>query len=171
MGGDGIFFLLALAAMVLMGAAALRTWRHATMTELGKAQAEQLQHWMAGADTAGRGEDVVPQACARPQAPGVTSPQWGGCAQALLARDGPLGAVRNAFTGASLQFVDKCRPGQADTVGQLMLEKLLPPAPGTALPPTAVPLVESDAIASAIHLRLQVCDAAGYAIHVADLEF
>lgn len=171
LGGDGIFFMLALAAMVFMGAAAARTWRHATLTELSKSQAEQLSHWMAAAHAADRGQDFLPQACAAPQPLVETSPRWGACAQALMAEAGPLGAMRNAFTGAPLQLIDKCKPGQAATVGQLVLEKLMPPVPGTSTPPAAVPLAESDALAPVLALRLQVCDAAGYAIHVADLEF
>jgi hypothetical protein len=167
-GGDAIFLVLAAAAMVCMVVAAQRTWSSAVRTEQSRAQAHALHQWMVQAGH--RADDPVAQACALAPSGFREVPHWGDCARALVAEGGPLAGVRNAFSGAPLQVIERCQHGAHATFGQIVVGRRVPPASNAAAGHgTAAGLAPGDTLTHPLALRLQVCDSAGYALDVADL--
>lgn len=171
-GSDVVFLAFLIALLIAVALLGRLTFREGLKTEESKAQAEALIAWMKEVPSRRQaGPDFSPTGCAY-KAPDSAEPAtWSGCAQALFSDRGPLSAARNAFSGKPLQFVERCSPGDADTVGQLVIEKVVPTAPGSAIPVVVSPLAGDDRIDQRLLVRVQICDKGGYAIRVGETDF
>jgi hypothetical protein len=56
-------------------------------------------------------------------------------------------------------------------LGQIVLEKLTPTPPGSAVPIINSQLVDTDPIDQKIQVRLSVCDKGAYAIKISEFEY
>jgi hypothetical protein len=97
--------------------------------------------------------------------------RWGDCFNEIMESVKELNGLKNAFTGEPVAFIAKCDPKDRSTVGSIVLEKIVPTPPGSAVPAVASQLVEMDAIDTKLALKLTVCDKGGYPIKVDEFEF
>ena len=97
--------------------------------------------------------------------------RWGDCFEAILQNVKELQNQSNAFTGQPLEFIAKCDPKDRSTVGSIVLEKIVPTPPGSAIATITSQLLATDVIDAKITLKLTVCDKGGYPVKVDELEF
>lgn len=162
------FLIAVLAIIVLLGRL---TYDEGVKTNATKERAEALVRWMAEQSPRRDADTFEPTACALPSQAQAPSRQWANCRDALQQQGGPLAAARNAFTGKPVRFVSRCDPADRNTVGEFVIEKLVPTPPGSALPVVVSPLADQDGIEARQNLRISVCDKGGYTIRVAETEF
>jgi hypothetical protein len=77
----------------------------------------------------------------------------------------------NPFTGKTPNFIPACNPADHSLVGSIVLEKITPNPPGSAVATVTSQLVDTDSIAEKLSLKVSVCDKGSYAVKVAELEF
>jgi hypothetical protein len=154
---------ISLGAVVWMGQLA---YHEGVKTERTKRLGEAWLEWLesAGAER-GAGQGGV-AACAR--SPGLT---WAACQDWVTGPDGPLRAQVNPFDQQPLRLAQKCDFSDRTLVGALVLEKLMPTPPGSAVPHVIAPLGSGDAIDSALTLRVTVCDKGAGPIKIGEVEF
>ena len=99
------------------------------------------------------------------------SPSWGECLEALTQDGAQFAALRNPFAGKPLAIAAKCDSSDRTLAGALVLEKLTPTPPGSAVPNTASPLIGADVIEQKLQVRITVCDKGAYPIRIAELDF
>lgn len=99
------------------------------------------------------------------------SPTWGECLEALTQDGAQFAALRNPFAGKPLAIAAKCDSSDRTLAGALVLEKLTPTPPGSAVPNTASPLIGADVIEQKLQVRITVCDKGAYPIRIAELDF
>jgi len=118
------------------------------------------------------GEDVKPaDAPAAEQAAAAPAPgTWGACVAHLMSATEFKDMV-NPFTGAAPNFIPACNPADHSLVGSIVIEKITPNPPGSAVPSVTSQLVDADSIAEKLALKVSVCDKGSYAVKVAELEF
>ena len=175
---------LVLLVLVLVGVARVGqlTYREGMKTEGAKENAEVMAKWMAAAAAERFKPDFKPAACAGSAAPVAagaaaatavpgTSLPWGACMKELLAPEGPLGTLRNPFTGAVPVIAAKCDPADKSLAGALVLEKSLPAPAGSAVPVIISTLAEADPIDQKMQLRVSACDDGAYPGKPTDFEF
>jgi hypothetical protein len=97
--------------------------------------------------------------------------RWGDCFNEIMDSVKELKSLTNAFTGEPVAFLAKCDPKDRSTIGNIILEKVVPTPAGSAVPAVASQLVEMDAIDTKIALKVTVCDKGGYPIKVDEFEF
>jgi hypothetical protein len=103
-------------------------------------------------------------------APGQpAAPTWQACRQALFAQGGPLAGLANPFNAKNTVLGTRCERKSAATRGHVLVEKGTPPPPGMPGSVSWGPLEDKEPIAKGLMLRIQVCDAGGYAIKVAEV--
>lgn len=96
--------------------------------------------------------------------------RWGDCFNEIVANVKEL-QLTNPFTHEPVNFVAKCVAKDFNTVGGIFLEKIVPTAPGSAIPAVASQLTDMDPIDTKVSLKLTVCDKGGYPIKVDEFEF
>jgi hypothetical protein len=96
---------------------------------------------------------------------------WGPCLKALTTQGGPLANLVNPFNSKPIALVAKCDMTDRLLTGSLVLEKIQPTPPGSAIPTVNSPLTESDPIDQKMQIRITVCDKGAYPIRIAELEF
>ena len=102
----------------------------------------------------------------------ATGPRtWGDCLAALSKSESPMGAMRNPFLNKPLELIEKCDTANRSVAGFMVLEKLTPTPPGSAVPYTPSQLMPADPIDQKLQLRVTMCDGGGYPIRIAELEF
>ena len=97
--------------------------------------------------------------------------RWGECFADIMDNVKELNGLRNAFTGEPLAFIAKCEPKDRSTNGNMVLEKIVPTPPGSAIPTVASQMVDMDAIDTKTSMKLTVCDKGGYPIKIDEFEF
>ncbi|MDI9331088.1 MAG: hypothetical protein QM527_07225 [Alphaproteobacteria bacterium] len=135
-------------------------------TEQTKRHGEAWLAWLQESNPEREKAEFEPSACSR-----QTGRTWGGCLQALTDQDLPLTHQINAFTGQPVTWAPKCDFQDRSLVGVLVLEKLNPTPPGSAVPFVVTPMSPSDPIASAMGVRLTVCDKGAGPIKIGETEF
>ena len=80
-------------------------------------------------------------------------------------------AHRTPFTLAPPVFAAKCEPGKKALAGALVIEKLTPMPPGSAVPFYASQLGEPDPIDQKMQLRVSACDEGAYAGRSTEVTF
>ena len=135
--------------------------------EVTKQNSEAGAQWLEQAGAERFKSDFEPKGCAGAKPgddkggkPGNT---WADCLSQLRETDGPLAQLRNPFTLAPPVFAAKCEPGKKALAGALVIEKLTPMPPGSAVPFYASPLIGQDNIDQKMQLRLSACDQGAYA--------
>ena len=123
----------------------------------------------AGAN--GKSVDNGNKAAADASANLAPSPTWGECLGALTHDGAQFAELRNPFAGKPLAIAAKCDSSDRTLAGALVLEKLTPTPPGSAVPNTASPLAGADVIEQKLQVRITVCDKGAYPIRIAELEF
>ena len=135
-------------------------------TELTKRHGEVWLEWLKKASSHRAEADFEPQVCARAQ--GRT---WGPCLAWLTSVEGPMAGQSNAFTGEPLKLALKCDMSDRGMVGLLVLERLTPTPPGSAVPVVVDPLTEADSIKDTMSVRVTVCDKGAGPIKIGETEF
>jgi hypothetical protein len=168
-------------------------------TETTKRNGEAWAKWLTDAGVARHKEGFLPGECAAgvfplgavvpSAAPAASAPEaspeksdtlattatgprtWGDCQAALSKPESPLGDVRNPFLDKPLELIEKCDRSNRSVAGSMVLEKLTPTPPGSAVPHTPSQLMPADPIDQKLQLRVTMCDSGGYPIRIAEVEF
>jgi hypothetical protein len=81
-------------------------------------------------------------------------------------------ALDNPFRdGISLDFAPACNPDDRSLAGNIVIEKITPTPPGSAIATIISPITPDVVIDQKIQVRLSVCDKGAYAVKVAEFEF
>ena len=125
------------------------------------------------AATPAAGEEAKPADAPASDATATAAPAagtWGACVAHLM-RATEFKDMVNPFTGAAPNFIPACNPADHSLVGSIVLEKITPNPPGSAVATVTSQLVDTDSIAEKLALKVSVCDKGSYAVKVAELEF
>jgi len=195
-GGDYgfiVFILLVLVAVTMLG---VLGQREAMKTEGSKRNGEQWVNWLTKASETRFAPDYAIAACAggaKPAAPAAAPAAgddakpadapaaeqaaaapapgtWGACVAHLMSATEFKDMV-NPFTGAAPNFIPACNPADHTLVGSIVIEKITPNPPGSAVATVTSQLVDADLIAEKLALKVSVCDKGSYAVKVAEIEF
>jgi hypothetical protein len=181
---DWLFLLACAVALAVVAWLGTMAYTEAMKTETAKRNGEAVVSWMQEA-TAGRFEaDFGVAACAGTASPpagaapaadkaatAVAPNTWGGCLDAILVQT-TMKTLDNPFReGIALDFSPACNPEDRSLAGNIVMEKITPTPPGSAIPTITSPLTPDVAIDQKIQVRLSVCDKGAYAVKVAEFEF
>ena len=109
---------------------------------------------------------AAPVSAAAPAAPNT----WGTCLEYLTTQTEFKDMV-NPFTGKAPVFITACNPADHSLVGSIVIDKVTPNPPGSAVATVTSQLLATDPIADKMQLKIAVCDKGSYAIKIAELEF
>ncbi|MEY2622594.1 MAG: hypothetical protein RIT26_2414 [Pseudomonadota bacterium] len=163
---DVCFILLLCLAVVGVVWVGHLAYKEGVKTELTKRHGEAWLEWLNKANGVRGDAGFEPQACAR--AEGRT---WGPCLAWLVSAEGPMAAHVNAFTGEPQKLGLKCDMDDRGLVGALVLERLKPTPPGSAVPVVVEALADTDPIKDVLSLRVTVCDKGAGPIKIGETEF
>jgi len=164
-----ILFLLFLACMlVCVGWVGVLSHEEGYKNEVTKQNGEAWVKWLKENSEPRLQEDFAIESCA---ASAMERRRWGDCYNDIIENVKELKGLKNAFTDEPVAFIAKCDPKDHATVGNIILEKIVPTPPGSAIATVASQLVEMDAIDTKIALKITVCDKGGYPIKVDEFEF
>jgi hypothetical protein len=195
-GGDYgfiVFILFVLVAVTMLG---VLGHREAMKTEGSKRNGEQWVNWLTKASETRFAPDYAIAACAGGAKPAAstapaaaeeakpaegaaeqaaTAPApapgtWGACVAHLMSATEFKDMV-NPFTGAAPNFIPACNPADHSLVGSILIEKITPNPPGSAVATVTSQFVDADSIAEKLALKVSVCDKGSYAVKVAEIEF
>ena len=181
---DWLFLLSCVVALAVVALFGKFAYTEAAKTETAKRNGEAVVTWMQEA-TAGRFEaDFGVAACAGTApppdgaAPAVDKAAtakapntWGGCLDAILVQT-TMKTLDNPFRdGIALDFAPACNPDDRSLAGNIVIEKITPTPPGSAIPTIISPITPDVVIDQKIQVRLSVCDKGAYAVKVAEFEF
>ena len=168
-----MFFLVlifALAAVVYCGRFA---YREGSLLEQAKANAQAIARWAeARAASQAKGAPATPLLCGAVNAAGVSepvAPTWQACREALFGPGGPFAQMHNPFNPANTVLGTQCERKSAATRGHVLVEKGTPSPPGIPGHVAWSALENKDALTQGLVLRVQVCDAGGYVVRVAQV--
>ncbi len=162
-----LFFVVLACAMAAVVYCGRFAYREATLLEEAKANGEAIARWAESmAEAHAKGEPITPAACGAQDAAPAT---WQACRDALFGPEGPFAQMRNPFNAANTVLGTQCQRKSAATRGHVLVHKGTPPPQGVAGSMFWSPLEEKDALVKGLALRVQVCDAGGYAIKVAEV--
>jgi hypothetical protein len=128
--------------------------------EASKKNALDWATWLEQAGTNRFKDDFELSGCAGGDA--ASGQTWADCLPLLIGFTGPLSDMRNPFTQQSLVFAAKCDPNNKSLAGALVIEKLVPTPPGSAIPLYPMPLTDRDATDQKMQLRVTACDQGAY---------
>ena len=181
---DWIFMLSCVVVMAVVALLGKFTYTEATKIETAKRNGEAVVTWMQEA-AAGRFEpDFGVAACAgTAPAPAGAAPDtdkvasakapntWGGCLNAILAHPN-IKILNNPFReGITLDFAPACNPDDRSLKGNIVMEKITPTPPGSAIASIVSSLTPDVVIDQKIQVRVSVCDKGAHAVKVAEFEF
>jgi len=181
---DWLFLLSCAVALALVAWFGKINYTEANKTETAKRNGEAVVAWMQDA-TAGRFEPGFGvAACAGTAPPPVGAAPaddktatakapntWGGCLEAIL-KESNMKALDNPFReGIALDFAPACNPDDRSLAGNIVIEKITPTPPGSAIATIISPITPDVVIDQKIQVRLSVCDKGAYAVKVAEFEF
>ncbi len=96
---------------------------------------------------------------------------WADCLPLLIGLSGPLSNMKNPFTQQPLVFAAKCDPSNKSLAGALVIEILVPTAPGSAVAFYPMPLTDRDATDQKMQLRVTACDQGAYPSRATEVTF
>ena len=195
-GGDYGFIVFILLVLVAVTMLSVLGHREALKTEGSKRNGEQWAAWFTKASESRFASDYAIAACAGGAKPAIAAAPaageeakpadapateataaavpaagtWGACVAHLMSATEFKDMV-NPFTGAAPNFIPACNPADHSLVGAIVIEKITPNPPGSAVPSITSQLVDADSIAEKLALKVSVCDKGSYAVKVAELEF
>ncbi len=160
----------ALAAVVYCGRFA---YREGALLEHAKANAQAVVRWAeTHAASQVQSKPVTPSPCGAATAAGASEPvaaTWQACREALFGPGGPFANMHNPFNPANTVLGIKCERRSAATRGHVLLEKRTPLPPGVIGHAAWSVLENKDVLTQGLMLRVQVCDAGGYVVRVAEV--
>lgn len=165
---DILFLILLTCALVCVGYVGVLSHEEGYKNEVTKQNGEAWVKWLKDNSEPRMQEDFAIESCA---ASAMERRRWGDCYNDILENVKELKSLKNAFSDEPLAFIAKCDPKDKSTVGNIILEKIVPTPPGSAIPTVASQLVEMDAIDTKVALKVTVCDKGGYPIKVDEFEF
>lgn len=159
--------------VLLLGVAAVgrMAYTQGQKNEVTKKNAEAWVQWLGQAGAERFNSDFEPKGCAGGKNANQPGNTWADCLSQLREADGPLARLRNPFTLAPPIFAAKCEPGKKALAGALVIEKLTPMPPGSAVPFYASPLTGQDTIEQKMQLRVSACDQGAYAGRSTEVTF
>jgi len=176
---DWLFLLSCAVALIVVAWFGKMNYTEATKTETAKRNGEAVVAWMQDA-TAGRFEPGFGvAACAgTAQPPAGAAPAtakapntWGGCLEAIL-KESNMKALDNPFRdGLALHFAPACNTEDRSLAGNIVIEKITPTPPGSAIATIISPITPDVVIDQKIQVRLSVCDEGANTVKVAEFEF
>ena len=181
---DWLFLLSCALALAVVAWFGKMNYTEANKTETAKRNGEAVVSWMQEA-TAGRFEHgfgvaacagtAPPPDGAAPAADKAATAKapntWGGCLDAILVQT-TMKTLDNPFRdGIALDFAPACNPDDRSLAGNIVIEKITPTPPGSAIPNIISPITPDVVIDQKIQVRLSVCDKGAYAVKVAEFEF
>lgn len=137
--------------------------------EVSKKNALAWATWLEQAGAERFKDDYELSGCAGGEA--AIGQTWADCLPQLIGFAGPLADMRNPFTQQPLVFAAKCEPSNKALAGALVIEKLVPTPPGSALPFYPMPLTDRDATDQKLQLRVTVCDQGAYPGRASEVTF
>lgn len=187
---DKLFLVLLFLVLVSVTWVGRINYKEGMKVEIAKENADAWTKWLASASAERTKPGFEPAACAgiapkhgsdKQAAQPATSTEagsppagakvWGDCLNALIAPEGPMSKLRNAFTGEMPAVVAKCDPADKSLAGAIVIEKMLPAPPGSAVPIVISPLAENDPIDQKLPLRALACDSGAYPGKPTEFEF
>ena len=120
----------------------------------------------AGADAPAADPAAAPASAAAAPTPNT----WGTCLEYLTTQTEFKDMV-NPFTGKPPVFIPACNPADHSLVGSIVIDKITPNPPGSAVASVTSQLLATDPIADKMQLKIAVCDKGSYAIKIAEFEF
>ncbi len=165
---DILFLIFLACVLVCVAWVGVLSHEEGNKNEVTKQNGEAWVKWLKDNSEPRIQEDFAIESCA---ASAMERRRWGDCFNEIMESVKELNGLKNAFTGEPVAFIAKCDPKDRGTVGSIVLEKIVPTPPGSAVPAVASQLVEVDAIDTKLALKLTVCDKGGYPIKVDEFEF
>jgi hypothetical protein len=165
---DILFLIFLTCMLVCVGWVGVLSHEEGYKNEVTKQNGEAWVKWLKDNSEPRMQEDFAIESCA---SSAMERRRWGDCYNDILENAKELKGLTNAFTGEPLAFIAKCDPKDKTSVGNIILEKIVPTPPGSAIPTVASQLVEMDAIDTKVALKVTVCDKGGYPIKVDEFEF
>jgi hypothetical protein len=157
------FLVLALGAVIWVGQLA---YHEGVKTEQTKRLGEAWLEWLEKTGAERADPNFSPGPCAR-----VSGQTWGECQKWVTGPEGALRDQINPFDRQALKQGPKCDFRDRTLVGALVLEKLMPTPPGSAVPYVMTPLTGADAIDTPVMIRVTVCDKGAGPIKIGEVEF
>ncbi len=181
---DWIFMLSCVVALAVVGLFGKLAYSGANKTETAKRNGEAVVTWMQEASAGRFGPDFGVAACAGTAPPPAGAAPvtdkvatakalntWGGCLNAILVQSN-MKTLDNPFReGIALDFAPACNTDDRRLAGNIVMEKITPTPPGSAIASIVSPLTPDVLIDQKIQVRLSDCDKGAYAVKVAEFEF
>ena len=157
---DTLFLGFLVLVLVAVAAVGRMAYVEGQKNEVGKKNALAWATWLEQAGTDRFKDDFELSGCAGGEA--ATGQTWADCLPQLVGFTGPLSDMRNPFTQQALTFAAKCDPSNKSLAGALVIERLVPTPPGSAVPVYPLPLTDRDATDQKMQLRVTACDQGAY---------
>ena len=185
---DWIFILIVLLILSVVARLGHDAYLEALNTEISKKNGEELVAWLTSVGTERFKKDFDNAACVGGKAPAKPTATeanqgdeneanaepipgtWGACFQHMMTETEFKDMV-NPFFKEMPKFIPACNPDDESVMGAVVLEKLIPTPPGSAVPVINSQLIDSDPIDQKLQLRLSVCDKGSYPVKIAEFEF
>jgi hypothetical protein len=164
---DWIFILIVIGALSLVAYLGEIAYEHAQQTEKSKRNGEALSTWLSSASAERFAPDYKIKACAG-GGDAKNSP-WGACLDHLMQTE--FKGMQNPFKGEAPKFIEQCNPADKSLKGEIVLLKMTPTPPGSAITSINTLLVAEDSIDQKLQLSIGICDKGSYLVKIADIEF
>ncbi len=167
------FFLGFLAVVIILVTwLGIKNYDEAVKTEKAKANGEAWVTWLTE-NGLERGKDEFKlKGCKAGVKPDDEQKvgTWGSCLSEIMAQT-PLKDLSNPFLKTLPKLIPQCISTDRTVIGDMVIEKMVPTPPGSAIPVVISQLTESDSIQDKLQIRISVCDKGGYPIQISELEF
>jgi len=164
---DWVFILIVIGALALVAYLGQIAFENAQQTEKSKRNGEALVSWLSQASAERFSPGYAVKPCAGGGDPKTST--WGACLAHLQAHE--FKDMKNPFKGKTPEFIEQCKPADHSLSGEIVLLKVMPTPPGSAVPTITSKLVPEDSIDQKLSLSLGICDKGAYLVKVADVEF
>lgn len=185
--GELAFLVFLLLVLIAVSGLGIHAYDEAMKTERTKRNGEQWAAWLTR-ESPKRAQSGYEHPLCASQAPSASkdasdaaaplatrvaadvSATWGPCLVHLSSQT-ELKDARNPFTEKPPVFITACDPSERNLPGAVVIEKVVPHPPGSAIAASVSPFTASDSIAQTVRLKISVCDKGAYAIKIAEIEF
>ena len=164
---DWVFILIVIGALTLVAYLGEIAFEHAQQTEKSKRNGETLVAWLTQASAERFSPEYPVKACAGGGDPKTSI--WGACLEYIQTHD--LKDMKNPFKDKAPQYIDQCNPVDKSLTGEIVLLKVVPTPPGSAIATVNSKLMPEDSIDQKLQLSIGICDKGSYLVKVADTEF
>ena len=164
---DWIFILIVIGSLALVAYLGEIAFEHAQQTEKSKRNGEALAAWFSDASTQRFAPDYAVKPCAGGGDPKTST--WAACLAHQQANE--FKDMKNPFKGKTPEFIEQCNPADKSLKGEIVLLKMVPTPPGSAVATVNSTLMPEDSIDQKLSLSIGICDKGAYLVKVADVEF